>query len=201
MIVQSTGKILFNNVIWHFNTPEKIIYLTFDDGPNPDITEWVLETLDQFKAKATFFCKGANAEKYPELFAKTQSAGHSIGNHTYSHKNGWKSSSREYYKDVLKANHILQSYLFRPPYGKIKPQQVKTLGKKFTIIMWDVLTKDYDSSISKEQCLNRSTRYVKNGSIVVFHDTQKASANLKYTLPQFLEKMSHQGYAFRSIPQ
>lgn len=206
----------------------KEIYLTFDDGPIQEITPWVLQNLSQYKAKATFFCIGENVKKYPKIFQKIISEKHSIGNHTYNHLNGWKTNKDEYLKSVEKAEISLQSSvgscqlsvfglqssvktqitknkqlttsLFRPPYGKIKINQAnKILKKGYDIIMWDVLSGDFDLSISKEKCLKNVLKNTGSGSIVVFHDSKKAYKNLEYVLPKVLAYFTEKGYVFKAI--
>ena len=201
-------KKIFSNYIWDVPNGENKIYLTFDDGPTPEITEWVLEELQKYNAKATFFCIGHNIQKYPEIFPKVIEKGHSIGNHTFNHLNGWKTPINEYIENVsLCQSEILnlQSQicnLFRPPYGKIKLSQSKKLRKfGFKIIMWDVLSADYDQTISPEKCLVNVLRNVKSGSIIVFHDSIKAFPNLEYTLPKALEILTKRGFLFERIDQ
>lgn len=201
-------KKIFSNYIWDVPNGENKIYLTFDDGPTPEITEWVLEELQKYNAKATFFCIGHNIQKYPEIFPKVIEKGHSIGNHTFNHLNGWKTPINEYIENVsLCQSEILnlQSQicnLFRPPYGKIKLSQSKKLRKfGFKIIMWDVLSADYDQTISPEKCLVNVLRNVKSGSIIVFHDSVKAFPNLEYTLPKALEILTKRGFVFERIDQ
>ena len=201
-------KKIFSNYIWDVPNGENKIYLTFDDGPTPEITEWVLEELQKYNARATFFCIGHNIQKYPEIFPKVIEKGHSIGNHTFNHLNGWKTPINEYIENVsLCQSEILnlQSQicnLFRPPYGKIKLSQSKKLRKfGFKIIMWDVLSADYDQTISPEKCLVNVLRNVKSGSIIVFHDSVKAFPNLEYTLPKALEILTKRGFVFERIDQ
>jgi peptidoglycan/xylan/chitin deacetylase (PgdA/CDA1 family) len=203
-------KKIFSKYIWDIHNSENKIYLSFDDGPTPEITEWVLEELKKYNAKATFFCIGNNIEKHPEIFAKVANEGHSIGNHTFNHLNGWKTSTKEYLENVnlcessilnLKSTILnLQSKLFRPPYGKIKLSQSKKLRQLgYKIIMWDVLSADFDTSISKEKCLDNAIKYTKSGSIIVFHDSVKAFPNLEYTLPKALKYWTEKGFLFDTI--
>ena len=196
-----------------------VIYLTFDDGPIPKITPWVLSLLKKYKAKATFFCVGANIEKHPEILQQIISEGHSVGNHTYNHLNGWETTTKEYLESVEKFEKSLQSAayslklnnthiqktvdskpLFRPPYGKIKPSQFSRLRSQYSIIMWDVLSGDFDQTISKEKCLKNVVTKTREGSIVVFHDSLKAEKNLVFVLPKFLEHFSKEGYEFSPNP-
>lgn len=203
-------KTIFSNYVWDIDTDKKDIYLTFDDGPTPEITDWTLDILEQYKAKATFFCIGANVEKYPEIFQNILQKGHRIGNHTQHHVKGWKTSTKNYLADTKKAQAIINSLLehhqmlgsnlFRPPYGKITPNQSKklrTLG--YTIVMWDILSFDWHETISEENCLKYVISKAKQGSIIVFHDSVKASKNMQYALPKVLEYYSKKGYAFKSL--
>ena len=203
-------KRLFSNLIWDIPNQEKKIYLTFDDGPTPEISEWVLTKLDKYNAKATFFCIGKNIAANPEIFSKIIEKGHSIGNHTYNHLNGWKNSTIEYIKNTqLCENSIsnlnseflhLKSKIFRPPYGKIKPAQAKKLRQQgYKIIMWDVLSADFDTNISKEKCLDNVLNNTQSGSIIVFHDSAKAFKNLEYVLPRVLEHLAQNNYSFEAI--
>jgi peptidoglycan/xylan/chitin deacetylase (PgdA/CDA1 family) len=194
-------KLLFPKYVWDIPNNEKKVFLTFDDGPTPEITEWVLKQLEQYQAKATFFCIGNNIEKHPELFLKTIAAGHAIGNHTFNHLKGWKTSTKNYIENVklYETEHnklnIDNCSLFRPPYGKIKPSQAKVLQKLgYKIIMWDVLSRDYNQNISKEQCLQNILNNIEIGSIIVFHDSLKAQHNLKYILPKTLEFLKEKGF-------
>lgn len=199
-------KKIFYNQVWDIPNTEKKIYLTFDDGPTPEITEWVLNLLEKENIKATFFCIGQNIEKHPEIFEKIITFGHSVGNHTFNHLKGWKTTTDKYIENVdlckteiCKSAIIKYSNLFRPPYGKIKPNQSKTLRKKgFKIIMWDVLSKDYDLNTSPEQCLI-NIKKTKSGSIIVFHDSLKAWKNLEYTLPKAIAFLKSEGFLFDKI--
>lgn len=186
----------------------KSIYLTFDDGPIPGITPWVLEQLREFQAKATFFCIGENVEKHPEVFQKVISEGHRIGNHSFHHLNGWKTSTSEYIKDVLITEELLEKEyprnpkpkLFRPPFGKIKNSQARKLTEQgFKIVMWDVISWDFDSDIRKDACYRNVIENATEGSLIVFHDSEKASKNLKYVLPKVLKYFSEKGYEFKSL--
>jgi peptidoglycan/xylan/chitin deacetylase (PgdA/CDA1 family) len=199
-------KKIFYNQIWDIPNNENKIYLTFDDGPTPNVTEWVLELLEKEKIKATFFCIGNNIEKHPEIFNLIIEKGHSIGNHTFNHLQGWKTTTKQYIENVeLNATEIFKlnaeyCKLFRPPYGKIKPSQSKLLRKKgFKIIMWDVLSKDYDANCSPEKCLENVVKNTKKGSIIVFHDSIKAQNNLKYVLPKAIKVLKNKGFVFDSI--
>lgn len=198
---------MFSNQVWDIPNNENKIFLTFDDGPTPEVTEWVLRVLKEYNIKATFFCIGKNIEKHPEIYLKVIENGHQIGNHTYNHLNGWKVSTKNYIENVVKCekkfneNKSKIPNLFRPPYGKIKPSQSKTLRKLgYKIIMWDILTADFDKTISKEKCLQNATEKVTSGSIIVFHDSEKALANLHYTLPKTIAILQQKGFEFALIP-
>ncbi|MFC7357882.1 polysaccharide deacetylase family protein [Jejudonia soesokkakensis] len=173
--------------IWAFSRSEPKIYLTFDDGPIPEVTPWVLDLLKEYNAKATFFCIGENVQKHPEIYNRIIAEGHSVGNHTFHHLNGWKTNTSTYIEDVSKAAEYIDSKLFRPPYGRITSNQAKQLKKKgYRIIMWDVLSYDFEASVSEEKCLHNVLNNIENGSIVVFHDSVKAEKNLRYVLPKVL---------------
>ncbi len=199
---------IFPELTWRINTDKKEIFLTFDDGPVPGPTEFVLETLSKFNAKATFFCIGDNIRKHPEVFAKVIAADHSIGNHTFNHLKGWNHSTEQYLQNielctdqmaVHSSQSTLDSGLFRPPYGRISRDQIRSVKNTHKIIMWDVLTQDYRQSLSKENCLAGSLRVSRPGSIVVFHDSLKADRNLSYVLPKYLEHFSKEGYIFSAL--
>lgn len=197
-------KKIFSSFVWDLPNREKKVYLTFDDGPTPEITEWTLDQLKQFDAKATFFCIGDNIRKYPEIFNTVIKEGHSIGNHTFNHLKGWDTPTADYIENVLECENQIskQSYsskLFRPPYGKIKHAQSKELRKRgYQIIMWDVLSADFDT-ISPEACLENVIKNTTTGSIIIFHDSIKASTNLKYALPRTLAFLKENGYRCEAI--
>lgn len=204
---------MFPNYIWDIATNSKTIYLTFDDGPTPDITNWTLETLNKFNAKATFFCIGNNVEKHPDIFRSIIKNGHAIGNHTQNHVKGWKTNTDVYLEEVKQAELIIQKEkteqntsaeeglkLFRPPYGKISSKQGKALLKAgYKIIMWDILSFDWDNNLSQEACLKNAISKTKSGSIIVFHDSVKASKNMQYVLPKVLKHFTEQGFTFKAI--
>lgn len=202
-------KWIFRKYIWDIKNSENKIYLTFDDGPIPEVTEWVLETLKQHEVKATFFCIGDNIEKHPAIFQKVIESGHSIGNHTFNHLKGWNSRKEEYIKNTLLCeeainektkNLNLKTKIFRPPYGKIKPSQSKVLRKMgYKIIMWDVLSVDYDKEISPEQCLENIIKNTVPGSIIACHESLKAFKNLEYALPKAIEYLKNKGFVFETI--
>jgi peptidoglycan/xylan/chitin deacetylase (PgdA/CDA1 family) len=199
---------IFSKYTWRFSADKKELFLTFDDGPTTKITTFVLDQLKRHKAKATFFCIGKNIQQNPALFQRIIEDKHTIGNHTQQHLNGWKNNTEAYIHDFLKCEHAIsnliekpqETRLFRPPYGKIKKRQAKEILKKnYRIVMWDVLSADFDTSISKEKCLENVLKNTKNGSIIVFHDSVKASEKVQYALPKVLEYFSKKGYLFKAI--
>jgi peptidoglycan-N-acetylglucosamine deacetylase len=177
----------------------KKLYITFDDGPVPEVTPQVLDILKEYDAKATFFCVGDNVRKYPEIYKMVLDDGHATGNHSFSHLNGSKTDNATWYADIEKCSEYVHSSLFRPPHGRITYKQVKYLREKFKIIMWSVLTGDYNHSLSKEMVLDFALKYSKSGSIIVFHDSIKASERLLYALPRVLEHFSKLGFSFEKI--
>jgi peptidoglycan/xylan/chitin deacetylase (PgdA/CDA1 family) len=204
-------KRFFSNYIWDIPNVENKIYLTFDDGPTPEITEWVLDVLKEHQIKATFFCIGKNIQKHPAIFNKLIDNGHAIGNHTFNHLNGWSTVTLDYIDNVKICQTISDNYhncklktenckLFRPPYGKIKTTQSKKLRQLgYKIIMWDVLSADFDQSISPEKCLENVLKSTQSGSVIVFHDSVKAFQNLEYTLPRSIEILKQRGFEFDVI--
>ena len=190
---------VLRDLTWHFAGKEQELFITFDDGPTPEVTPWVLSVLKEYDAKATFFCIGKNVKKHPELYQQILNEGHSVGNHSYAHPKGWLVRNNRYYNDIDKAAELIDSDLFRPPFGKIGPFQIHKLKQDFRIIMWDVLSKDYDKNVSREKCFQNVMNYAESGSIIVFHDTTKAEKNLKYALPEMLKEFTEQGYTFNSI--
>lgn len=180
---------LFPSLRWGFDPDEYAgrVFLTFDDGPTPGVTPWIVETLGKFGAKATFFCLGKNVEQYPELYRLIVDEGHVVGNHTYSHMKGWGTSPERYIEDVDLADSFIRSNLVRPPYGRITPSQARRLSERYNIIMWDVLSRDYSRILSPAACLDNVTRHMRSGSVVVFHDSLKAFRNMSYALPRTLE--------------
>ena len=206
--VKTNGLIkkIFSNYIWDLPNNDNKIYLTFDDGPTPEITTWTLSQLNKYNAKATFFCIGDNIRKYPEIFKQVVENNHSVGNHTYNHLNGWKTETNSYIKNTILCQSEIEkntsqiTNLFRPPYGKIKLSQSKKLRKSgYRIIMWDVLSEDYDDAISKEKCLENVINNMQSGSIIVFHDSVKAFPHLEYVLPKVLEIGNKKGFVFEAI--
>jgi len=195
-------KWVYKNCFWEIKTHEKKIFLSFDDGPHPQITLFVLETLKKYNAKATFFCIGDNVSKYPEVYKKIIDDGHSVGNHTHNHLNGWKTDDKTYLDNISIAKEHIDSNLFRPPYGKITQFQLSQLkASRFTLktIMWTVLSGDFDMSISKETCRDNVICNAKEGSIIVFHDSEKSKERVEFALPEVLKYFTSQGFIFEKI--
>jgi peptidoglycan/xylan/chitin deacetylase (PgdA/CDA1 family) len=239
--ISTIGNILYPSLLWSLPSKQKTLYLTFDDGPIPEVTPWVLTLLKEYHAKATFFCIGENIVKHPEIFDQVIAEGHHIGNHTFNHLNGWKTPISTYIENVEKAEDIIcekheirnksqrsriknieerkekkdfrsenieyrkkikdeNIRLFRPPYGKVTPKQIKFLQQQgYKIVMWEVISGDFDAKLSAENCLNNVIKYSKPGSIVVFHDSIKASEKLKEVLPKVLEYYFQRGFEFKAI--
>ncbi len=189
----------FRSLTWELHAEDREVYLTFDDGPTPEVTEWVLDRLDEYQAKATFFCLGSNVEANFGIFEKIRARGHALGNHSYSHKKGFRTSVRSYVEDVDRAAELIHSDLFRPPYGRIRPAQVRALKKKYKIIMWSVLSVDYDSGLHEKQVTRNVVENVRPGSVIVFHDSLKASKNLYAALPEVLAFLRREGYQAKVI--
>ena len=190
----------FNTYVWDIKTNEKIIYLTFDDGPHLIATPFVLKMLKQYNATATFFCIGKNVQQHQDIYNSILNECHIVGNHTQNHKNGWQTKDNDYIDDISIAATLIDSKLYRPPYGKITKFQADLLQKiGFKIVMWDVLSGDFDSNISSKNCLNNVLLNAKSGSIIVFHDSQKAFEKLEFVLPKVLDFFSKKGYVFKSI--
>lgn len=190
---------LFPNFTWQIPTHEKRLFLTFDDGPVAEVTPWVLDCLASYNAKATFFCVGDNIRKYPLIFEQIKNQGHSVGNHTFNHLNGWASDNIPYFHNVRHCASLVKSELFRPPYGRLKPKQAQFLQRHYRIVMWDVLSGDFDPGISPQQCLHNVVQNAEPGSIIVFHDSLKARERLEYALPKVLEHFSALGYSFEAL--
>jgi peptidoglycan-N-acetylglucosamine deacetylase len=195
-------KKIYPQAIWRMPSNEKKIYLTFDDGPVPIITPWVLDVLKKENITATFFCVGENIVSHPEIYQRIINEGHTVGNHTYNHLNGWNTHGNEYIRNVLKCAEVMKKEksttikLFRPPYGRAKKSQMAQLATQYTIVLWDVLSGDYDKNTSPEQCLKNVTDHVRNGSIIVFHDSYKAQKNMEYALPAFIQFAKEKGFEF-----
>ncbi len=189
------------DMLWSIDGFPNAVYLTFDDGPNAEITPQILDILDEYNAKATFFCIGGNVEKHPDIYADIRKRGHRTGNHTWNHMSGWEYSDFSYFRNVLECSGLIQTSLFRPPYGRIKPSQIRGLKKQFTIVMWDVLSGDWSEEISPEKCLQNVIKNTRSGSIVVFHDSKKAEKNMLYALPRALKQLSEKGFEFKALPE
>ena len=211
-------KWFYPNLIWDKDTNEKVVYLTFDDGPIPNVTDFVLNTLKSFNAKATFFCIGDNIDKHPAIFEQIKTDGHAIGNHTYNHLKGWKTDDKTYVDNFWKCQELTDTNLFRPPYGRIKKSQISKLvtsyelqvtsnpnsqpatrNSQLNIVMWDVLSGDFDLNLSSEKCYQNVINNTRNGSIIVFHDSLKAWDRLQYALPKSMEYLLANGYRFEKL--
>ncbi len=189
---------LMPDLIWEIED-DNGVFLTFDDGPTPGVTEWILATLAKYNAKATFFVLGKNVELYPDLYQKILDAGHKVGNHTYSHQKGWGMPIERYIEDVDLAGDMIHSELFRPPYARVTPSQMRAVAKRYKIVMWDIVSRDYNRSLSREGCLRNVTKYLTAGSIVVFHDSEKSFKNMSYALPRTLERIEELGLKCKII--
>lgn len=199
---------LYPGLLWRLPAAEKKLYLTFDDGPVPGPTEFVLDELARVGAKATFFCIGDNVRKHPAVYERVLAEGHAVGNHTFNHLSGWKTATPDYINNVRLCDEVLQgavqgmpkkATLFRPPYGRITRKQISALAS-YRIVMWDVLTNDYAQSLQPSDCLRGSIAASRHGSIVVFHDSLKAEKNLRYVLPRYLDHFNAHGFTFHSLP-
>lgn len=194
------SKVFYRNLIWELPDRANQVYLTFDDGPNPDLTPEVIKILDDYKIKATFFCVGENVKSFPDTYKLILSNGHLTGNHTYNHLNGWKTDTNEFINNVNLASKHINSKLFRPPYGRIKRSQLRKLQKEFEIIMWSVLSGDFDKNVSKDKCYQNVIKNTKPGSIIVFHDSHKAMDKVYYALPKTIDYLLEKNYSFGLIP-
>lgn len=192
-------KKFYQNFVWNIPTEEKIIYLTFDDGPTPTITNWVLHCLKEHNALATFFCVGDNVAKYPSIFNEIIAQNHSVGNHTFNHLNGWKTNNNNYLSNIKQCEFLIKTTLFRPPYGRIKKSQYECIKNDYNVIMWDVLSGDFDPNTSNEKCLLNVLHHTEKGSIIVFHDSLKGAEKLIYTLPKVLAHFTKEGYTFKKL--
>lgn len=195
---------VFSSFVWKIPQEKPTIYLTFDDGPIPELTPWVMEILREYKAKATFFCVGDNIQKHSAIFRNLLQEGHSVGNHTYSHLNAWKTDKKNYLQDIQKCqceieNREGKTCFFRPPYGKLNFYLRKEIEKIYQIVLWDVLSYDFDEQVSRETCLKNTLKNCENGSIIVFHDNIKATRNLIYTLPRLIEHFGEKGFIFEKL--
>lgn len=191
---------LYPRATWRMDKSERAVYLTFDDGPIPEATPFILDTLDHFGIKATFFMVGDNVRKYPELFQRVVAAGHRIGNHTFHHIGGFRHSIRHYNADAELADELLHTDLFRPPHGWMRLDQYFWLGRKYRIVMWDLVTRDYSKWMTPERVLDNVKRYARNGSIITFHDSLKSIDKLRYALPEAIKWLKEQGYEFKVFP-
>ncbi|MFQ3575482.1 MAG: polysaccharide deacetylase family protein [Cytophagales bacterium] len=205
LIPHKTPKLLkwiYGDLLWEVNTTEKVVYLTFDDGPIPEVTPFVLETLRMFNAKATFFCVGENVVKHPDVFQQLIDDGHTVGNHTHNHVKGWEKKTADYVENIMLCEKAIEKQskkLFRPPYGRITRNQINVVKQDYTIVMWDVLSADYEKSVSAESCLKNTLFHTKPGSIVLFHDHQKTYEKIKFVLPRYLNEMSKRGFRFEAL--
>jgi peptidoglycan-N-acetylglucosamine deacetylase len=198
--VPSFLRILLSQYLtWEVKTNRKEIFLTFDDGPIPEITPWVLDQLDRVKARATFFCVGDNVRKYPQIFNEIRNRSHTIGNHSYNHLQAWRTSASSYLGNVQQCQDLVNGLFFRPPHGQLTPLLIKTLSREYRIIMWSLLSCDFDPKISPYKCLEIVLTHTKPGSIVVFHDSLKAWNRLEYALPRFLDHFTEQGFSFSAF--
>lgn len=194
-----TYRMLFPETVWRIHTKPKTVYLTFDDGPIPEVTPWVLDTLDHYGIKATFFMVGENVLRNPDIFEQVKLRGHSIGNHTMNHVQGLKESTKSYLHNVFRANELIQTHLFRPPHGLLRWGQSRVLRSRFAIIMYDLVSHDYSRKLTGKQVFENVKRYARQGSIIVFHDSLKAERNLRYALPRSIEWLREQGFNFAKI--
>lgn len=194
-------RLFFPEAIWRIkNRHSKNVFITFDDGPIPEVTPWVLDILDRYNVKATFFLVGDNVRRHPELLEEIKRRGHSFGNHTMHHLQGVKTTTLRYMRDITEADKHIESPLFRPPHGIIRWSQAKAIKDHYNIVMYDLISRDYSRKCTPEQVLDNVRRYARNGSIIVFHDSLKAERNLRYALPRAIEWLKQQGYEFRSLP-
>jgi peptidoglycan/xylan/chitin deacetylase (PgdA/CDA1 family) len=192
-------KPLAGDLLWNESRDQRVVYLTFDDGPTESITFEIIDILKEYGAPATFFCIGGNVIRFPKAYKALIDAGHKTANHTWNHMNGWEFSDYSYLKNVLECSAVVDSNLFRPPYGRISRSQAQALKKRYKIVMWDVLSADWRSDVSPEKCLSNVVDNTRSGSIVVFHDSEKAYKNMIYALPRSLNKLKEEGYSFSTL--
>lgn len=200
MFIEQPSKYLrwiYPTALWRMDSSERSVYLTFDDGPIPEVTPWVLDVLDRYGVKATFFMVGENAAKHPEVFEMVKARGHRIGNHTYNHIGGMRHGIRSYVANVDKANELLHTNLFRPPHGWMKWEQYLFVRSSYKVVMWDLVTRDYSTHLNGRDVLLNVRRYARPGSIITFHDSLKSLDKLLYALPRAIEWLQSQGYSFR----
>lgn len=195
-------RLLFPEATWRIKRRRgrKVVYLTFDDGPIPEETPWVLDVLDRYGIKATFFMVGDNVRRHPELLEEVRRRGHSVGNHTMHHLQGMKTTTAHYMADIAEADEFINSPLFRPPHGIIRWKQARAIKAHYNIIMYDLVSRDYSRKMTPERVLDNVKRYARNGSIIVFHDSLKASKNMRYAMPRAIEWLLEQGYEFLPLP-
>lgn len=195
-------RLIFAEAIWRVKRRgRKVVYLTFDDGPIPEVTPWVLDTLDSYGVKATFFLVGDNVRRHPELFEEIKRRGHGYGNHSMHHLQGLKVTTSTFLRDITEADALIDSTLFRPPHGIMRTRQGRALKRHYNIIMYDVISRDYSRKLTPERVLENVKRYARNGSIIVFHDSLKAEKNMKYAMPKAIEWLKSKGYEFEVLPQ
>lgn len=194
-------RLLFPEALWRYKRHKRrVVYLTFDDGPIPEVTPWVLDILDRYGIKATFFMVGDNVRRHPELLAEVHRRGHSVGNHTMHHLQGMKVTARNYWRDISAAAELIDSTLFRPPHGIMRWKQAAVIKHHYNIVMYDLVTRDYSRKLGPERVMDNVRRYARNGSVIVFHDSLKAERNLRAVLPQAIEWLRLQGYEFEPLP-
>lgn len=194
-------RLLFPEAIWRIkHRRRKVVFLTFDDGPIPEVTPWVLDTLDRYGIKATFFMVGDNVRRHPELLEEVRRRGHAVGNHTMHHLQGMKVTAYRYMHDISEANDLIDSPLFRPPHGLLRWKQARAIKDRYNLVMYDLVTRDYSKKLNTEQVFNNVRRYARNGSIIVFHDSLKAEKNMKAVLPRAIEYLRSLGYEFEPLP-
>ncbi len=194
-------KPLSSDLIWDIKTREKELFLSFDDGPEPEVTPEILEVLQSYKAKASFFCIGKNVENHPDIYQRIVDEGHSVGNHTFNHEKGWDTTLMTYLRSVAQCSQYVKSNLFRPPYGRIRRNQAAALRRKYHLIMWDVLSADFDAEVNPQKCLDNVVKNARSGSIIVFHDSLKCKENVLYALPRVLQIFGSEGYKFSAITE
>ncbi len=197
--IPSIFPLIAPNLTWKVKTNDKVLYITFDDGPHPTITPLVLNILDEYNAKATFFCVGENVTKYPDIFNQIINKGHAVGNHTYNHVKGWQTSDTAYLENIKKAAEVIPSNLFRPPYGRIKPSQIKLLKDHYRIIMWSILTRDYDKRLNPHNTIKQLNKLIKPGDVIVYHDSEKAQQNMLIMLKGVLQNFHQLQYTFKAL--
>lgn len=197
--IPSLFPLIAPSLTWKVNTDDKVLYLTFDDGPHPRITPLVLRLLERFDAKATFFCVGENVQKHPATYREILSKGHKTGNHTYNHLPGWSTANKRYFENTARAATLIDSKLFRPPYGRISPSQIRVLKKQYRIVMWSILTRDYDGHLDKEKATADLLKKTGKGDVVVFHDSERAETNMLYILEHMLVHFSSLQFRFDTL--